>query len=56
MVEIFIIGIFIFIHSINKPCVWRQNENLSCREVFPLGGTAWEDDKKITHINLTKEI
>jgi hypothetical protein len=33
-----------------------RNENLGCSEVFPSGGTAWEDDKKSTHINLTKEI
>jgi hypothetical protein len=25
--------------------MWRQNENRSRREVFPSGGTAWEDDK-----------
>jgi hypothetical protein len=28
-----------------------RNENLGCREVFPSGGTTWEDDKKSTHIN-----
>ena len=39
-----------------KPCMWHQNENRSRREVFPSGGTAWEDDKKSTHTNLTKNI
>ena len=29
--------------------VWRLNENLVAghREVFPSGGTAWEDDKNL---------
>jgi len=33
-----------------------KREHCSRREVFPSGGTAWEDDKKMPLINLSKNI
>ena len=42
--------------SVNSPVLGMMVVRVVCmlREVFPSGGTAWSDDKKLSHMTMTK--